>query len=167
MLLVTLLAGLVATRLRMDPNVLVLLPEDEPTAQAIHRLNEEEGGANLLTVTVRGDDPEALDAFMVGLRDAMAGSERVDYALYDLDPDLAWRVGVLQLTPEELTLLEGRLQAALSLGPAAANPFLAARLLDLGPLTERLARSPDQASFASAGEGANQSGISQPWLSEK
>lgn len=153
MLLVTVLAGLAATRLQMDPNVLVLLPEDEPTAQAIHRLNEEEGGANLLTVTVRGDDPEALDAFMVGLRDAMAGSERVDYALYDLDPELAWRVGVLQLTPEELTLLEGRLQAALSLGPAAANPFLSARLLDLGPLTEKLARSPDQASFASAGEG--------------
>jgi predicted RND superfamily exporter protein len=153
LVLLTLVAGLLATRLRMDPNILVLLPEDEPTAQAIHRLNEEEGGANLLTVTVQGEDEEALEAFMVELRDAMAESERVEYALYDLDPELAWRLGVLQLTPDELSTLKTRLQGALALGPAAANPFVAARLLDLGPLTEKLNQSPDQASFSSAGEG--------------
>lgn len=152
LVLLTLLSALFATRLRMDPNILVLLPEDEPSAQAIHRLNDEEGGANLLTVTVKGEDTAALDAFMADLRDGMAASERVDYALYELDPDLAWRVGLLQLTPDELGTLKTRLQAALALGPAAANPFVAARLLDLGALTDKLDQSPDQASFAQAGE---------------
>lgn len=151
LLLVTVLAALSATRLRMDPNILVLLPDAEPTAQAIHRLNKEEGGANLLTVTVQGDDPQALDGFMRSLHDSMSASERVDYALYELEPDLAWRLGILQLTTEELTTLQTRLEGALALGPAAANPFVASRLLDLGPLTDKLNQAPDQASFADVG----------------
>jgi uncharacterized protein len=151
LLFFTLLSGVLATRLHMDPNILVLLPDEEPTTQAIQRLNDEEGGANLLTITVRGDDPDTLHAFMVELRDGLVTNERVDYAMYDLDPDLAWRLALLQLSPTELTTIRTRLQGALALGPTAANPFVAARLLDLGPLTTKLNAAADQSTLFGPG----------------
>ncbi len=143
----TLLAVLAAATLRIDPNVLSLLPDDDPSAQAIRQLTKEEKGANLLTITVQGEDPEALHAYMTELRDRVEASEYVDYALYDLPPDLAWRVGVVQLSVEELTTIRNRLQGAVALGPTAANPFVAARLLDLGPLTDKLSQRADQSAF--------------------
>lgn len=168
-------ALLLATRIRINPNILELLPADDPTTKAIKALNEEEGGANLLTIAVvpanasarpsdrptGPDDPLTgastdsvvartatapdhppgqadLDAFMQVLQQRFQAMDEVDYALYDVSPDLAWRIGLMQLQPSELKTIRDRLKAALALGPAATNPFVAARLLDLGPLTAKL-----------------------------
>ncbi len=138
---VTLLAILSATQLTVDPNMMVLLPDDHPTTQAIERVTSEEGGTNLVTLAFRGEDPMARDAALGELTRLLEALDGVDYALYDIEDDLAWRLGMLQLTPEELDAIQVRLQGAVALGPAAANPFVAQRLLDLGPLTERLART--------------------------
>jgi predicted exporter len=139
-LLVTLLSIFSATHLTLDPNMMALLPPDHPTTQAIARVNAEEGGANLVTLTFRGEDPVLRDQALGRLVEAMEAVEGVDYALYDLDEELAWQLGMLQLTVAELDAIQTRLQGAVALGPAAANPFVAQRLLDLGPLTEKLAR---------------------------
>ncbi len=136
---VTLLSILLSTRLTVDPNMLSLLPQDHPTTQAIQKVNAEEGGTNFMTLAFSGEDPIKRDAALVRLAQEIEGIEGVDYALFDIPPDLAWRLGMLQLDVPALGALEARLQAAIALGPAAANPFVASRLLDLGPLTEKLA----------------------------
>ena len=134
----TALGAALGSQLTINANMLELLPDSDPTAQAIRKLNDEEGGANLLTIAARSDDPAALNAFMIGLADRIEALDTVEYALYDLDPDLAFQLGLLQLDPPELSALRSRLQGAVAMGPAAANPFLAGRLLDLGPLTAKL-----------------------------
>ena len=135
---VCLLAFGLSLFLEVDPNILGLLPPDDPTTQAIQKINDEEGGSNLVTIAMRGEEPEVLAAFMTELADDLSEMDGVDYVLYELDDDLAWRLSLLQLSPSELEELKRRLQAAVALGPGAANPLIASRLLALGPLTEKL-----------------------------
>ncbi len=149
LLVLTVVAGLMGSRLTIKPNMLELLPQKDPTAQAIRKLNDEEGGTNLLTIAAQGDDPAVLDAFMVDLAQQMSAMPEVEYALYDLDPDLTWRLGLLQLDTDELSTLKARIAGAVALGPAATNPFMASRLLDLGPLTDKLKARPSRAIFPS------------------
>jgi len=137
--LLSVLSVLSATQLTVDPDMLALLPQDHPTTVAIQRINEEEGGANLVTLAFKGDEQAARDAALGKLSQRIEALEGVEYALFDIEPELAWQLGMLQLTPDELAAIEARLQGAVALGPAAANPFVAQRLLDLGPLTEKLA----------------------------
>ncbi|MFT5681591.1 MAG: putative exporter [Myxococcota bacterium] len=149
--LVCLLAAGLSSLLEIDPNILGLLPESDPTTQAIQKINDEEGGSNLVTIAFRGEDPEALDRFMTELADDISQLPDVDYVLYELDEDLAWRLSLLQLSPQELGELKSRLQGAIALGAGAANPMIAGRLLALGPLTEKLA-SGGSASLTAADE---------------
>lgn len=137
--------------LEVDPNILSLLPPEDPTTQAIQKINDEEGGSNLVTIAMRGEDPAVLDGFMTELADDLSQMEGVDYVLYELDPDLSWRLSLLQLSQAELDELKRRLQAAVALGPGAANPLIASRLLALGPLTEKLS-SGNTASLMAAEE---------------
>lgn len=132
---------LFASRVRVNPNILALLPDDNPVTQAIQQLNDEEGGANLLTISVQGQDPAVLDAFMAELNEDLQEMANVDYVLYDIDPQLAWNLGVLQLSTEELSLIKGKLQGAMAMGPAIQNPMLASRVLSLGDLTNKLAEA--------------------------
>ncbi|MFT4976417.1 MAG: putative RND superfamily exporter protein, partial [Myxococcota bacterium] len=133
------LSGVFASWVRVNPDILALLPDDDPVTQAIQRLNDEEGGANLLTISVQGDDAAELDGFVDALAERIEGMEDVDYVLHGLDPELAWSLGVLQLTPVELKTIRDKLQGAIALGPAIQNPLIAGRVLALGPLTEKLA----------------------------
>jgi predicted exporter len=136
--LLTLLCVLLGKQMTINPNILDLLPSEDPTTRAIQKINAEEGGSNLLTIAIKGDDPAKVDAYARETAATLRQMEGVDYALYDIEPELAWRIGLLQLSVEELGLLRERLSAALALGPAAANPFIASRLMDMGPLTEKL-----------------------------
>lgn len=137
-LIVTVLSALAALRLSVDPDILDLLPPDDPTTRAIATLNEEEGGSGLLTIAVQGGEEQARRAWTRELAAALQADPDVDWVLYELDEDLAWRLGMLQLTPAELSQLHAKLQGAIQMGPAAQNPLLASRLLALGPLTEKL-----------------------------
>ena len=127
--LLSVLSLLSATQLTVDPDMLALLPQDHPTTVAIQRINVEEGGANLVTLAFKGEDPAARDSALSRMNDRIEALEGVEYSLFDIDPELAWQLGMLQLSAEELTALEARLKAAVALGPTAANPFVAQRLL--------------------------------------
>ncbi len=143
-LVVSLLLGLASALIGLPPdvdaNILALLPKSEPTAVALRRLNDEEGGANLVTMAFESDDAEALDAAMDSLVDELEKNETIEFAIHEIDEDLAFRVGLMSLTPSELDELNIRLRAALALGPAL-NPIVAQRLMDMGPLTQRIANS--------------------------
>ncbi|MBO86058.1 MAG: hypothetical protein CL927_11930, partial [Deltaproteobacteria bacterium] len=152
-LVVTLLSIVSALQLRVDPNLMVLLPEDHPTTVAIERVTAEEGGTNLVTLAFRGDEPDRRDAALARLVVRLEGLDGVDYALYDLDEELAWQLGILQLSVDELDAIRTRLQGAVALGPAAANPFVAQRLLDLGPLTETLANGGNSRAILPSDDG--------------
>ena len=153
LVLVCLLAAGLSSRLKIDPNILGLLPENDPTTQAIQKINDEEGGSNLVTIAMRGEDPDALDGFMTELADDLSQLDGVDYVLYALDEELTWQLSLLQLSPKELDELKRRLQGAVALGPGAANPMIAGRLLALGPLTEKLTSGGSVSLTASAEPG--------------
>lgn len=136
--LITAVAAFFMLRLRVDSDILALMPQDEPSTQALRKLDHDEGGVNVLTIAVEGEDKAKREAFMNDLQGRLQALPEVDYVVWQLDPEIAWKVGVLQVPVEDLTNLRDRLRAALQLGPAIANPFIAARVLDLGPMTEKL-----------------------------
>ncbi len=137
--IVTMLAAIFAVRLRVDSDILGLMPEDEPSTQALKRLDEQEGGINFLTIAVDAEDQAKRDLFLADLAERLRALPEVDYVLYELDPAVAFRLGLLQVPISDLELIRDRLRSAVALGPAALSPFISGRLLgDLGPLTERL-----------------------------
>ncbi|HJN72876.1 MAG TPA: MMPL family transporter [Myxococcota bacterium] len=140
----------VASTLEVDSNLLSLMPDDEPAIAALQELEEKEGGVNLVSVAVTGE-PEDTGPFMAELAQTLSGSELVDYALYDVDDELAWRLGVINMEIGALEEIRDRLKGALALGPAIQNPFIAGRLLDLGPLTEQLSQADARRGVMSAG----------------
>lgn len=143
-------AAFFAARLEVDSDILALMPPDEPTTQALKRLDQEEGGVNVLTIAVDSEDPAKRDAFLDELAERLERHPQVDYVLWKLDPDMAFRLGMLQVPVDDLAKIRDRLRAALSLGPAIANPFMASTVLDLGPLTDRLARAGERVSLTSS-----------------
>jgi predicted RND superfamily exporter protein len=137
-LLVTVIAAGLATRIRIDPNMLSLLPPDHPSTQAMLDMQTAEGGIELHTIAVDGTSPEAVNVYMRKLAAEIRELDSVDYVLYEVEPDLAYRIGLLQLTPEDLARIRDRLKGALNFGPVMLNPFIAAQWMDLGPLTAKL-----------------------------
>ncbi|MBM4365608.1 MAG: MMPL family transporter [Deltaproteobacteria bacterium] len=135
---VSALAGFFASKVKVDSDILHLMPEDEPSTQALAQLDAEEGGVNVLTIAAEADDAAARDAFMSDLQGRMEALPETDYVLYQLDEETTFKLGLLQLPVEDLATVRDRVKAALTLGPTLANPFVAARVLDLGPITEKL-----------------------------
>jgi predicted RND superfamily exporter protein len=118
----------------IEPNLLALLPPEEPVAAALRDLHEREGGTNLVTLAFEGEDTDAL---LDDLSERLEASDRVAFALHDVDPDLATRIGVLQLDPADIRELSARMKGALALGPAL-NPLVSQRLMAMGPVAERI-----------------------------
>ncbi len=147
---ITLLAVGLSTRLKVDSNLLHLMPESEPDVAALLKLHAEEGGASMVTLGFEAKDPAELDPFLDGLTEDLGKIEGVKFALHEIDPDLAFRLGLLSLSPDEVSSLNTRLHGALVLGPAL-NPIVTQRLMDMGPLTEKIAKAGEQKLF---GDGA-------------
>ena len=155
MALITVASIAVASTLRVDSNLLSLMPDDDPAIAALQALEEREGGVNLVSVAVTGE-PDATAPFMAELAETLGQSERVDYALYDVDDELAWRLGVINMELGALEEIRDRLKGALALGPAIQNPFIAGRLLDLGPLTEQLSQADARRGVMSQGAAGDE-----------
>ncbi len=147
---ITLIAGAFCTQLRVDSDILALMPQEEPSTQALKRLDDEEGGVNFLTISADADDPAKLAAFMDDLQVRIEALPNIEWVLWKIDPEVTWRIGLLQLPVEDLVNMRDRLRAALSLGSAMANPFIAGRVLDLGPITEKLQNAGDGVQLSSA-----------------
>ncbi len=131
---------------KIDSNLLHLLPDSDRIVSAIRKIDEEEGGLNILSLSFEGDDPEALEAYLDTLEQRFEAMDDVDFAIHELDEELALHVGMLQFSPGEVSELNVRLQGALALG-SALNPMVLQALMDMGPLTERIANANEIALF--------------------
>ena len=138
----------------IDSNLLNLLPDSDPGVRMLRKINEEEGGLNLLTLTYRADDPEKLGPFLDDLQARFEALDDVDFAMHALDPNLAKQVGLLQFEPEEVGKLNDRLRGALALG-SALNPLVTQKLMEMGPLTEKIQKASGVGLF---GEGEKERG---------
>lgn len=156
-LIVTVVSGFIGLPPDIDGNLLNLLPETEASVRAIKRINAEEGGMNTLNLTFASDDEQALDTYVEALAERFEAMDDVAFALYELDEDLAKQIGLMQLSPDELATLNGRLDGALQLGSAARNPMVAQRLMDMGPLTEKIQKL-TQGRIASAAASGGEEG---------
>lgn len=123
---------------KVDSNLLNLLPDSDPTVRAIKRINDEEGGLNVLSLSFEADDPAALDPVLDEIVRKLEALPDIEFALHEVDPGLARHIALLQLDPGELSELVVRMKGGLALGPAM-NPMVAQRLLDMGPTTEKIA----------------------------
>lgn len=134
----------------VDANILALLPKDDPSAMALRRIHEEEGGANLVNMVFSSEDPVKLDAALDDLAQRFEALDDVEFALHEVDPDLAFRLGLMSLPPDDLAMLNDRMSGALLLGSAASNPFIQQKLMAMGPVTERIAAAGDLNLFKTA-----------------
>ena len=144
-LLITAVCAVIGLPPRVDTDLLSLLPQDDPVVASLVTLHEEEGGANLVTIALEGDE-EALPQVVSRLDEQFSAMPEIRYALSTLDPDLAQQIGLLQLEPEEIHELASRVRGALAMGPAL-NPVLSQQLMQMGPLTERIANAAEPPSF--------------------
>ena len=128
---------LLSSRLAVESNLLSLLPDDEPAVQALRALNEEEGGVGLLTLAFEAKDPATLDPFLDDLVVRLEALDDVRFAIHEVDPDLAFQIGLLQLPPEDTADLATRLKGALLMGPGL-NPFVMQRLMNVVPISDRM-----------------------------
>ena len=149
LVLVVLCLGLAVT-LKVNTNILELLPPNEPSTLAVKKLQAEEGEIGTLTIAVQGSEEDVLKVFQK-MEERFEQSDMVEFATYDIPNEWKEKLGPLQLETTELKLLKARLQQALALGPAALNPMVGAQLFDLGPLTEKLAVNTEQLSFGDDG----------------
>lgn len=132
----TAIAAVIGLPPKVDTDLLALLPADDPAISALHDLHEEEGGANVLTIALEGE-PEALEPVVTELVDEFEALDSVRHVLAGLDPELARRVGLMQLDPDDVQVLRSRLAGAVALGPAL-NQIMLAPLMEMGPVTERI-----------------------------
>lgn len=146
LLLAVVVAALLALPPKVDPDMLALLPDDDPAASALKELHHAEGGLSLLTIALQSDDEAALTGFVAQVTDELAALPRVQFAVHEVDPALAERVGLLQLPASDVRELSARMKGALALGPAL-NPIVTQRLMDMGPVTERIAAAGDAGPF--------------------
>lgn len=77
---------------------------------------------NVLTIATEANDPAERDAFMEELQGLLEADPDVDYVLYRIDPDTAFRLGLMSLTVEELGTIRDRVHSATTLGSALSNP---------------------------------------------
>ena len=141
---VTLFAGFSATQLVVDPNIIKLLPPDEPATKELLRINEEEGGTHFLNISLRGGERIQRERKIDQFAQQIQKRSDIDYVLYnlsDVQPKHRLQLALMQLSPQDLSQLDVRLQQAISLGPSMLSPMIASSLFDLGPLSERIAQS--------------------------
>ncbi len=104
----------------VDANLVSLLPEDQPEAVALRKLEEETGGSSFITLTFASDDPEALEAFLDELAPRLEALETVSYALHRLEPGLAKQIALSRIDPEILTEVERQVSVLLKMGSILA-----------------------------------------------
>lgn len=152
MLVLVIAAAVAGLPPRIDGNLLALLPDDDPAALALKELHDAEGGTALVTIAVASEHPAELDAFLDRATERFSELDSVRYAVHELDPELATKIGLLQLRAEEVRELSNRLRGALALGPAL-NPIVTQRLMDMGPVTDRIAAMSESAPLFGAADG--------------
>lgn len=156
--IITLIAGVIGLPPAVDNDILSMMPDHDEVIAATKALSED-GGVSVLTIgivdedVVEGEGSERLKAYTAELAKKVEGLPDIDFVFHEVDPDLAYKIGLYQLDPNDVQELTKRLRGAVALGPAL-NPVVAQRLLDLGETTERLAKARDVSLLGSGGRTA-------------
>ena len=90
---------------------------------------------------------------MLELQQKIEELDTVQYAIYDLDEEIKYQLGLLQFTPAEIEQLSLKVQQGVALGPAAASPLLAQQLFSLGPIADKLTSGSSTRAFVSPENG--------------
>lgn len=138
-LLITLISGLAASRLDVEANLLALLPAHDKAAQGVREL-QAKGGSNLVTLAFEAKEAEKLDPWLDALCTELEKGDEIVFAIHEVDRDLAFQLGLLQLAPADVQQLTKRLRGAVAFG-GALNPIVTRSLLDMGPLTQRIEKA--------------------------
>ncbi len=139
--LVSVVAAVIGLPPKVDSDLLKLLPQQDPVVEALNRIQYEDGGIDLLSLSFVGDDQEKMGEVLDELTATFEGWDDVEYVMHGMPEQLEQQVGLLQFEADEISKLNARLEGALLLGPAARNGIVAQRILDMGPLTERIAEA--------------------------
>ena len=137
----TLFAILSAMQLRVDSNIIKLLPSEEPATKELLRINDSEGGTHLLHISLRGGEFAERQAKIRFIADEIKKKNDIEYVLYDMsqvDTQVQQQLALMQLSEEEIRQLDVRLKQAIALGPSMLSPMIASSLFDLGSLSEKI-----------------------------
>jgi preprotein translocase subunit SecF len=110
---------LIWTRLGLDSNLLSLLPTEDPLVQSISSFQEKGAKLDQMSLAVEGDD-EVVESFFKELDTKLVESGMVDFTFYELDPNLALRLGAVAASKKQLLRIRDNIRAALALGRGAA-----------------------------------------------
>ena len=140
----TLFSLVSATQLIVDPNIIKLLPPEEPATKELIRINEQEGGTHFLNISLRGGEYQVRQQKIRFIAEQLQKRSSIEYVLHDLSdipPQQRIQLALLQLPTEDLSALDVRLQQAIALGPSMLSPMIASSLFDLGPLSKKLSQT--------------------------
>lgn len=110
---------LIWTRLGLDSNLLSLLPQDDPLVESIGSFQEKGAKLDQMSLSVAGDDDD-VELFFEELDTKLVATGLVDFTFYELDKDLALRLGAVAASKKQLLRVRDNIRAALALGRGAA-----------------------------------------------
>ncbi|CAM3733798.1 RND family transporter [Corallococcus soli] len=146
--LVTVGAGLIASRLEFRGSFVELLPEGAPEVRDLTRVSEKAGGDGYLVLMAKGATPEALKRYAAELQARLEALPEVRYVEHRYDVAFFRRHALLLLPTEKVAALRQDLQARVRYEKERASPLF----VDLGaeeapPTFEEIARkhTPDTA----------------------
>ena len=110
---------LIWTRLGLDSNLLSLLPQEDPLVESIGTFQEKGAKLDQMSLAVAGDD-EVIESFFEEMDTKLVASGLVNFTFYELDEDLALRLGAVAASKKQLLRVRDNIRAALALGRGAA-----------------------------------------------
>ncbi|WP_233583107.1 RND family transporter [Corallococcus sp. CA053C] len=139
--LITVAAGLFASRLEFRGSFVELLPEGAPEVRDLTRVSEKAGGDGYLVVMAKGGTPEALKNYATEYQRRLEALPEVRYVEHHYDVAFFRRHGLLLLPTDKVAALRKDLEARVRYEKERASPLF----VDLGaeeapPSFEEIAR---------------------------
>ncbi|WP_244237365.1 efflux RND transporter permease subunit [Corallococcus llansteffanensis] len=139
--LITVAAGLFASRLEFRGSFVELLPEGAPEVRDLTRVSEKAGGDGYLVVMAKGGTPEALKTYATEYQRRLEALPEVRYVEHHYDVAFFRRHGLLLLPTDKVAALREDLEARVRYEKERASPLF----VDLGaeeapPSFEEIAR---------------------------
>ncbi len=119
----TLLAALSARTLRLQSNMIKLLPEDRPSVRAMHALVEKVGGAGDLIVMIESKDPGAGLSYANRLLPRVRSLAWVESARIGKDTGFFDKYRLLYMELADLQIIEQRVEQRLRYETLSAQPL--------------------------------------------
>ncbi len=110
-MLLSILAGGIASRLTVDSDLRRLLPQDHPVVQSLHRIEETFGSTGSVNLVVKGGTAEARHAFTDAVAEKLEGHPLLDSVDYRLPSTFFAQHALYYLTDAEMEELDERIQA--------------------------------------------------------